>query len=197
MTEQLSREDTDQAVRMRQRVLAAAEQVLLDGGFTDNRLHSQIARQAGLSRPTVYKYVGDQEAIVAAVIQREFESFLLRLRPVLDQRAPFREHLVSVMTFVVGEARAHPLLQAALRDTPSRVLPWFTTRAGALIEQVEPFALAGIRRYITEGELPDIDPRILHDALCRIALSLVFTNGMFDLSDPDELRRYLTAFLPY
>ncbi|HEY1966665.1 MAG TPA: TetR/AcrR family transcriptional regulator [Pseudonocardia sp.] len=185
----------DQAVLMRDRVLAAAEQCLLEGGFGSSRLHSEIARRAGLSRPTVYKYVGDQDSIIAAVIQREFELFLARLRPVLELRLPFDEHLVAVMTFVVGQAREHPLLQAALRDTPERLLPWFTTRAGALVEQVEPLALPGIRRYIAAGELPDVDPRMLLDALCRIGLSLVFTNGLFDLSDPDALRAYLTSFL--
>jgi AcrR family transcriptional regulator len=186
----------DQAVLMRDRVLAAAEQCLLEGGFGSNRLHSEIARRAGLSRPTVYKYVGDQDCIIAAVIQREFELFLARLRPVLEQQLPFSEHLVAVMTFVIGQAREHPLLQAALRDTPERLLPWFTTRAGALIEQVQPLALPGIQRYIAAGELPDRDPRILLDALCRIALSLVFTNGLFDLTDPEALQVYLRALVP-
>ncbi|MDQ2707773.1 MAG: TetR/AcrR family transcriptional regulator [Actinomycetota bacterium] len=186
----------DPAVRMRARVLAAAEETLLEGGFQIARLHSTIARRAGLSRPTVYKYVGDQDAIIAAVIQHQFEAFLARLAPVLDQHRTFSEHLVEVMTFVVGEARAHPLLRVVMRDTPERLLPWFTTHAGRLIEQVEPLVVPGVRHYIERGELPAIDPRILTDALCRIGLSLVFTNGLFDVSDPDALRAYLTALLP-
>lgn len=186
----------DQAVHMRARVLAAAEKCLLEGGFGAARLHSAIARRAGLSRPTVYKYVGDQETIVAAVIQREFEGFLARLAPVLEERSTFDEHLLQVMTLVVGEARAHPLLRAAMRDTPEQVLPWFTTHAGRLIEQVEPLLEPGVRYYVERGQLPDLDPRLLIDALCRIALSLVFTNGLFDVSDPEALRDYLRPFLP-
>jgi AcrR family transcriptional regulator len=181
---------------MRDQVLAAAEKCLLEGGFGAARLHSAIARRAGLSRPTVYKYVGDQDAIIAAVIQREFEGFLSRLRPVLERRMPFREHLVAVMTVVVGEAREHPLLQVAMRDSPERVLPWFTTHAGALIEQVAPLLEPGLRYYAANGEVPDADPRMIADALCRIALSLVFTNGLYDVSEPDALRAYLTALLP-
>ncbi|MGQ0481805.1 MAG: TetR/AcrR family transcriptional regulator [Pseudonocardia sp.] len=186
----------DQAVRMRAQVLAAAEKCLLESGFGAARLHSAIARRAGLSRPTVYKYVGDQDAIIAAVIQREFEGFLARLRPVLDQELPFDEHLLEVMAFVVGHAREHALLRAALRDAPDRVLPWFTTHAGGLISQVEALVLPGVRRYIAAGELPDTDPRLLVDALCRIALSLVFTEGLFDLSEPAALRAYLAALMP-
>ncbi len=186
----------DQAVHMRARVLAAAETCLLEGGFAAARLHSTIARRAGLSRPTVYKYVGDQDAIIEAVIRREFEAFLGRLAPILERRTTFDEQLVEVMTYVVGEARAHPLLQVARRDVPERLLPWFTTHAGRLIEQVAPMIEPGIRDYIEQGELPDIEPRILVDALCRIALSLVFTNGLYDVSEPEALRAYLTAFLP-
>jgi AcrR family transcriptional regulator len=181
---------------MRDQVLAAAETCLLEGGFRAARLHSAIARRAGLSRPTVYKYVGDQDAIIAAVIQREFTGFLDRLRPVLEQRMPFREHLVTVMTVVVREAREHALLQAAMRDSPERVLPWFTTHAGALIEQVTPLLEPGLRHYVATGELPDAEPRMLADALCRTALSLVFTNGLYDVSQPDTLRAYLSALLP-
>lgn len=184
-----------QAERIRARVLAAAEQCLLEGGFGDARLHSTIARRAGLSRPTVYKYVGDQDAINAALIQRELGVFLERLQPIMDRPLPFADHLVTVMVFVVGHAREHRLLQAALRDAPQLLLPWFTTRAGVLIEQVELVASATLRRYIDDGELPDIEPRILIDAMCRIALSLVFTNGVVELSDPDALRAYLGSFL--
>lgn len=186
----------DKAVTMRARVLAAAEKCLLEGGFGAARLHSAISARAGLSRPTVYKYVGDQDAIIAAVIQHEFEAFLSRLRPLLEPREDFAEHMVDVLAFVVVEARKHPLLKIAMRDTPEQVLPWFTTHAGALIEQVEPLALPGIRRYIEAGELPDVDPRIPLDMVCRIALSLVFTNGLFDVSDPDTLRAYLATALP-
>jgi AcrR family transcriptional regulator len=189
------REDrVEQAVQIRARVLAAAEKCLLEGGFRASRIHSAIARRAGLSRPTVYKYVGDQDAIIAAVIQREFEAFLERLEPVLERDQPFPEHLVTVMTFVAEQAK-HPLLQAALRDCPERLLPWFTTRAGAMIQVIERLALPRVRRYIADGELPDVDPRVLIDALCRIALSVVFTRGLFDLSDPATLRAYLTTLL--
>ena len=188
----------DKALTMRAKVLAAAEKCLLEGGFGAARLHSAIALRAGLSRPTVYKYVGDQDTIIAAVIQHEFEAFLARLRPVLEPREDFdfTEHMVDVLTFVVVEARRHALLKIAMRDAPEQVLPWFTTHAGTLIEQVEPLALPGIRRYIEAGALPDVDPRIPLDMVCRIALSLVFTNGVIDVSDPDTLRAYLSTALP-
>lgn len=181
---------------MRARILDAAEQCLLEGGFRSGRLHSAIAARAGLSRPTVYKYVGDQDAISAALIARELTAFLGRLEPLLAAPGPIAEHLVTVLTFVVDYARNHPLLAAAVRDVPEQVLPAFTTRAGELIAQVEPVVRPHLRRRISRGELPDVDPRLLVDLFSRVAISLVFTSGLVDLSDPEALRGYLGALGP-
>jgi AcrR family transcriptional regulator len=183
----------DKAAEIRARILDAAERCLLDGGFRSGRLHSTIAARAGLSRPTLYKYVGDQDAISNALINRELTTFLKLLEPILEARAPIGEHLVTVLAFVVHHGRSHPLLRAALRDVPEQVLPSFTTRAGLLIEQVELVVRPHLQRRIDEGELPDVDPRLLIDALSRVAISMVFTNGLVDLTDPDTLRGYLGA----
>jgi AcrR family transcriptional regulator len=181
--------------RIRDRVLAAAEEVLLEeGGFGSSRLHSSIARRAGLSRPTVYKYAGDQDAIISALILREVGALLGQLEPMMDGAAPFADQLVDVMTFVVRHAREHRLLQAALRDAPTLVLPWFTTRADLLMERVAGVALSYFAEH-PRSDRPEIDPRLLVDAACRIALSLVFTKGLVDLSDPERLRAYLRTFL--
>jgi hypothetical protein len=73
------------------------------------------------------------------------------------------------------------------------VLPSFTTHAGVLIERVELATRPHLQRRIDAGELPDVDPRLLIDALSRVAISMVFTNGLVDLTDPDSLRGYLGA----
>src|SRR5689334_16824710 len=48
--------DPESAQRIRERILDAATQCLLDEGL-DARLHAMIAERAGISRPTVYKYI--------------------------------------------------------------------------------------------------------------------------------------------
>ena len=184
----------EQAERIRQQVLAAAEECLLAGGFGTSRLQSSIARRAGLSRPTVYKYVGDQDSIISALILREVGRLLEQLEPLMDRDQPFTEQLVNVMTFVVQHARQHQLLQAALRDAPELVLPWFTTHADLLMERVAGVALAYLAEH-PRSDRPDVEPRFLVDAACRIALSLIFTTGLVELSDPEHLRAYLGSFL--
>jgi AcrR family transcriptional regulator len=180
----------DAVSRMRKRVLDAAVECLLIGGFATGRLHSAIAQRAGLSRPTVYKYVGDQEAILDAVLQRELAIFLGELQTVLDRAFPSGGQISDVIVFVVRHAREHRLLQAALRQIPERVLPWFTIHAHEVIAQLEPMVTPYVEDYLGQSDIP---PRVLIDALSRIALSLVFTTGLVELTSPDELRDYLAT----
>jgi AcrR family transcriptional regulator len=180
----------DTVSRMRKRVLDAAVDCLLIGGFATGRLHSAIAQRAKLSRPTVYKYVGDQEAILDAVLQRELAIFLGELQAVLDRAFPVGGQLTDVIVFVVWHAREHQLLQAALRQVPERVLPWFTTHAHEIIAQLEPMVTPYVEDYLGPADIP---PRVLIDALSRIALSLVFTTGLVELDTPDKLRDYLAT----
>jgi hypothetical protein len=78
---------------------------------------------------------------------------------------------------------------------PEKVLPWFTTNAAMVIERVEPVVYPYFRRYIGDGELPDVDPRILMDAVGRMALSLVFTSGIVDLQGEAALREYVSTIV--
>lgn len=185
----------DAAARIRARILDAALQCLASGGFGSERLHSSISNLAGLSRPTVYKYVGDQDAIIEALLERELTVFIERLRPVLEQRQPRGEQIVNILVFVVQYGREHPLVGGAAADVPEKVLPLFTTDAAKVIERVEPVVSPYFRRYIGDGELPDLDPRVLLDAIGRMALSLIFTSGIVDLSGEAAVRDYVSTIV--
>lgn len=127
----------DVTARVRARVLDAAVQCLAAGGFGSDRLHSSISKLAGLSRPTVYKYVGDQDAIIDALIERELTVFIERLHPVLEQRQPHGQQIVNIIVFVVQYAREHPLLSGAA-DVPEKVLPWCRARRARGIPLLPP-----------------------------------------------------------
>lgn len=174
------------------RILDAAEQCLLEAGL-DARLHAAIAERAGVSRPTVYKYVGDQDAIVTALLHREIDRLHLAAEPTLGaQRLSLRDRFVETIVFVVDYARGHALLQKALRDTPAAILPWFTVNAGPLIEMGIAFIGPPMKQAIADGDAPDVDPRVVVEWCCRLVLSLITTPGTSDTSD---LRRYVGELL--
>ena len=125
----------DAAVQIRERILDAATECLLAEGL-DARLHAMIAERAGISRPTVYKYVGDQAAIVAAILDREYDRFFGLAVPILRTSDDLEAHLVHAIVFVVDYARDHALLQKALSEHPEVILPALTTGSGPLVERV-------------------------------------------------------------
>ena len=123
------------AAQIRERILDAATECMLAEGL-DARLHAMIAEKAGISRPTVYKYVGDQAAIVAAILERELDQFFGAAVPLLRRSDDLEAHLVDAIVFVVEYGRGHALLQKALREHPELILPGLTTESGPLVERV-------------------------------------------------------------
>jgi AcrR family transcriptional regulator len=161
------------AEQIRDRILDAATECLLAEGL-DARLHAAIAERAGISRPTVYKYVGDQAAIVAAILDRELDRFFGAAVPILRRSDDLEAHLVSAIVFVVDYARDHALLQKALAEHPEIILPALTTQSGPLVERVVGLFEEQLGRALTRSDSP-LDPRSAAEWGYRIVISIVTT----------------------
>lgn len=177
---------------IRERILDAAQECVLEAGLSA-RLHAAIAERAGMSRPTVYKYAGDQDAIIEALLHREVERFLAATEPVLTKRGDLRERFIETVVFVVDYARGHKLLQKGLRDQPEAVVPWFTTNAGPLIEQAMEFFAPHLRAAMDEGQIADTDPRVIVEWAYRLIVSLITTRGGLPVEETGSLRSYVGA----
>ena len=174
--------DPDAAARIRERILDAATECLLAEGL-DARLHAMIAERAGISRPTVYKYVGDQAAIVAAILDRELDRFFGAAVPLLRRSDDLKAHLVDAIVFVVEYGRSHALLQKALREHPELILPALTTGSGPLVERVVTLFEEQLGRALSQagatGSTGSTDatlsPRAAAEWGYRIVISLITT----------------------
>ncbi|GAA1576856.1 TetR/AcrR family transcriptional regulator [Actinomadura kijaniata] len=176
-------------------ILDAAAECLVEGGFANGRLLSAIARRAGISRPTLYKYGGTVEDIREALVRREIAVFAEDLIPRLRTAAWTGDDLVDLLVFVVGYGRRHPLLQAALRDVPEIILPVFTVNAESTIRRISKLLQPLMQEHIDAGRVPPVDVSLLVDALFRVAVSLILVRGPLDLDDPETLRGYLDVAL--
>ncbi|MDP3894277.1 TetR/AcrR family transcriptional regulator [Nocardioides sp.] len=179
---------------IRERILDAAVDCLLESGL-DARLHATIAARAGFSRPTLYKHVGDQEAILAAVREREIEAFFAAALPVLRSSDDLGRHLVDAVIFVVHYADGHALLQKALRDHPEFVLPHLTIGSGELIEHVIEIFEPQLRRALAGSNAPDLDPRVAAEWIYRIVISLIITPSTVVDRSVEGLREYVEGLL--
>jgi AcrR family transcriptional regulator len=178
------------------RLLDAALSLFLEHGIRDTTV-SAVAQRAGVSRPTVYKHLGDADAIADAVIDRELARFFAALVQVLATERPAREQLVECVAFAVEYARSHPLVRRQLELEPSVILPVFTVEVrGVLqraVELIEPLVATGV----AERTLPDRDPRMQAEAAARLAISLVFGPSVtIEVDDPAALRRFISVALP-
>lgn len=178
---------------VRDRILDAATQCLLESGL-DARLHAAIAERAGLSRPTLYKYIGDQTAILDAVRDREIEAFFTAAVPLLSSTDDLRAGLVDAVVFVVGYGRRHMLLQKALREHPELILPALTTESGPLVDRIHGMFAEQLERAFAAIDA-DLDTRVVIDWVYRIIVSLLTTPSGPSTETPEELREYIAGLV--
>lgn len=179
----------ERAAQLRDRILDAAAACLLEEGL-NARLHALIAQRAGVSRPTVYKYVGDQDAVVAALLDREYDRFFADVLPRLRVGEDPVEDIIDGVTLIVDYARHHVMLQAALRDHPEIVLPALTTRSEPILRRSlaifeEPLAVA-------LADQTDVEARVVAEWLFRLVVSLITTPGSVGPT-PAEVRTYVAT----
>lgn len=99
-------------------LLRAAEGCFTEFGVRRTTM-DDVARRAGVSRPTVYRYFRDRDALVLAVIARRTRAFSSPAREFIEAQPTFAAQIVEGVTFVIEAGRADPLTHALLRpDSP-------------------------------------------------------------------------------
>lgn len=158
---------------------------------------SEIARRAGVSRPTLFRRCGDKDDIVAAVAIRDLVEFFTRAQAVLSSVESLEDKIVEAFVLGVREAREHPMI-GALQQFDDQTL------AQKLLDTNSPSAqmmLPAIARLIA-GE--DTDPgEAIENALeisLRLTATLLASPSRALPTDSDEnarafARQYLTAIL--
>jgi AcrR family transcriptional regulator len=123
-------EDTDTSSR--QRILAATAEVLGSNGMTKLSL-SEVAQQAGVSRPTLYRYFSDKRELLDAFVVWERQYYE---RAVTEATAelPACERLDAALRVIVEYQQSYPGLRmidiepAQVIRRLSRVIPLMRAR---------------------------------------------------------------------
>jgi AcrR family transcriptional regulator len=92
-----------------------------------------VARAAGISRQTVYRYFSSKDHLLAALVMREEEKFLDGARTAFAKSTDLPEALYEAILFCLRFAHEHPLLDRLLETDPEALLPYLTTRGAPLI----------------------------------------------------------------
>ncbi|APA95794.1 TetR/AcrR family transcriptional regulator [Nocardia seriolae] len=172
----------DRADLAAERILDAAAQLFADRGVTAVGM-GDIAKAAGCSRATLYRYFDNRQAVRIAFVHRETRRMAARVFAEVEAIADPGERVVSAMLGAVRAVRAEPTLIAWFRAGESGPAGEIS-QDSAVIESIA----AGL---FTQADLTDGERGRLARWLTRISVSLLSAPGR----DEDDERAMLEEFV--
>jgi AcrR family transcriptional regulator len=131
-----------------------------------------IARELKVDRTTVYRQVGNIDAMVRLLAGRELHRLLADLPARLSGlRGP--DAIVDLLTMVIESAQAHPVLRKVLADEPELIGPFIVAELPMMIDLMAAAATPLLQAAMDAGELARRDPERLAQMLVRLCLPLV------------------------
>jgi AcrR family transcriptional regulator len=161
------------------RILDAAGRCFATRGVPATTI-ADVARAAGVSRPTVYRWFADRDALLAAFVQRAARRLGARIAATAGRDDPGRGLVDAVLAAVDG-VRADPTLAA-----------WFAAEsAGAALgaAAASPVIEALAAGFL--GDSDDEDVRTRARWVVRVTVSLLAMPGRDRADERDLLDRFL------
>lgn len=89
-----------------------------------------VAREAGCSRATLYRYFSGKRQLVRLMLLFESSRIAATIRAAADEHATLEDSVVAIVRTATRELREHSALQFVLAFEPELVLPYVTFSAG-------------------------------------------------------------------
>jgi AcrR family transcriptional regulator len=176
--------DPPQAAAARRRLLDAAARCIARDGLAATSVAS-VAAEAGVSRPTVYRYFEDRDALVRGALGEA----AIRLHAAIDERTTVLDDagdiVVEVVVHALATVQADPVLSAIWSSAAAdgSVVGRFTEPGGVA------FARSCLIRAADLAGWSDPDADEAAELVLRVALSLLVS------PEPRRSRAALRAFL--
>lgn len=177
---------------VRERLLAATYSCVARWGLSKTTLED-AAREAGLSRATVYRYFpGGRDELIEAVVAWELGRFEDRLYDAVGSASSLEEVMERALVFAHRAIAEHEVLQRILGTEPELLLPTLSAETTGTERLLASFLVP----YLERHELaPGVDVAESADFLARMVLSYVASPGRWDLADPAQVARLVRAEL--
>ena len=151
---------------------------------------SDIAREMGVSRPTLYKQVGSLDDALALVLARQLYAFLDELALVLAADAG-PATFVAMAVRAVRYAEADPLCQRVLRHESELVGTVVTSgQLAGYVDQVAELVAPVVADAMAKGAIRSGDPRRTGEVICRLCATCIAA------PPPDLDAFFVDALLP-
>ncbi|MEV7023813.1 helix-turn-helix domain-containing protein [Kitasatospora sp. NPDC093558] len=178
-------------------ILDAAAELIVHLGVRRTQL-AEIARRAGVSRPTVYRRWPDVKAVIGALLTREI---LVATQEGVALDVHDRETFVDRVVDVAVRLRDHPVLGALLHsDDSDLLLEYVVERLGTSQRGLLETLRTGIEQGQAHGSIRAGEPLELAAMVLLIAQSTVQSHRMVASLLPEaawrrELARALNGYL--
>jgi AcrR family transcriptional regulator len=179
------------------RIVAAAVQQIEDFGIRRFTI-DDVARRAGISRVTIYRYFPKRDRLIEAALFSEFHSFLEDLKAAIEPCSTLEEQLVEGFVAALAAIRSRPLFNRLLRTEPELILPLLTVQAGPVLAAGREFIARFARDEAERAGLSLSEAQIegQSELLARIVLSFTLTpDSIFDLTTLADTRRFAERYL--
>ncbi|MGD0379368.1 MAG: TetR/AcrR family transcriptional regulator [Acidimicrobiales bacterium] len=168
----------------RQRILEATYACVARWGLSKTTVED-AAREAGLSRATVYRYFpGGRDELIDAVVSWQFLSFFGRLYEEVHGATSLEEVLDRGLAFARRSLVEHEVLQKMLETEPDVLMPKLTVESNRTVGLIAGFLVPYLHEH---GMAEGVEIHEAADFLARMILSYISSPGHWDLADPEQV----------
>ncbi|MET0912195.1 MAG: TetR/AcrR family transcriptional regulator, partial [Acidimicrobiales bacterium] len=160
----------------RDQALEATLTCIANGGMKGFTVED-VARQAGLSRATIYRYFpGGRDQLVTETVTWEVGRFFLRLAEAIADAPDFRTRVEQGLAFAHRSLRDHEAFQRAMATDQGEIR--------ARLAGIAPIVVGVIRSYLeplleAETLVDGVTPIEAADHLARLIGSLIVDEGVW------------------
>lgn len=180
---------------LRDVALDAAVELVRMHGWAHTRMED-IAKMAGVSKPTLYKSFGSREQLAGAYLDREVDTLLAVAHDALDKHPDDPQRALETgVRAVLTEAAENPLMRAVLSDDDAgaSLLPLLTTHSDRLLTRATDNLDALLQRRF--GPVDPADSRAYADTMIRVLISHAILPGPSIDDSLDTILRMATPIL--
>lgn len=148
-----------------------------------------VAREAGISRATLYRQVESREALLHATIRAEARRITTLVEEATSGVAETPELLAAVLGVLAAELAEHEVLHNLLETEPEQLLAPLSEDQPYVLEMISSYCGPAVRRSIAAGELDRADADATVDYVSRmLVLFAVERSDRVDLATAEGCR---------
>ena len=179
-----------------QRILDAALEQFAEFGIRRTTI-GDIARTAGIDRVTIYRRVGNKDALIEAVVTREATRIFEMVTATARRGTTIEERIELGFTSMMEEVRGNAMLARMLEVEPETVLIRLSTDGSLLLTSATMGTLGFFDEAVADGLLETTEGmEASAELLVRIVHSYMLTRrALVDLDSHQKLRDFARAHI--